>query len=155
MTKQAKSANVLICTAVEGCTAPAFNFSQLLPDGRRARICAKHLMRLRRHGSLEAQRAPSVGLSKDPRGNRSAAERMAELQRKLGYIWICTGAAVGTYNLAPSARNWKRRASIEVAIATVNALARRGWIEVEDWRSDGSRIIRVTEEFSKYQSETD
>src|SRR5678815_4484093 len=41
-----------LCTAVKGCEQNASQLSYELPGGKRARICAMHLQRLRRSGKL-------------------------------------------------------------------------------------------------------
>ncbi len=144
--KQASRSSILtaaraLCTAVPGCTRKAAQVSYQLPSGKRARICAMHLQRVRRTGELGEADSGYLGKQQGKRRDDALAKHLAELRSQAGVQWVVTTDG----HLTCSVRGVTRRqAPAKSHRNSLRAMERRGWLKIGDWQADGSRVAEVT-----------
>lgn len=129
------------CTAVRGCTRPAFVLSFRLPSGKRCRICQMHRLRLARTKKL----GPARGFFRaaDPRDDARAREMLRKLVKARGREWSVLG--VGPQTCRVRALDDGESLGTTCAPSTLHAMQRRGWIKLSPYKADGSRVVEVKE----------
>lgn len=131
------------CTAVKGCQRKAAQVSYELPSGRRVRICAMHLQRMRRSGKLGEAGSDYGASQPENRRNKRCAAEIAKLRSAAGTEWRVTSGGAGSCLVVGITR---KQAPVSCATTTLHAAARRNWLKIGPWREDGSRCVEVTKD---------